>query len=179
VQIAGTDNAGQLALNSRYAFVYLAPVRFDLGFTGTTKKTRTTALSFQMGPTADQTAALIGQVREIDLQAAFSGSRSGAEYFQDQTGTIDDFAFPGFLQISLLDGRDLKIDDRDGNFFLGDYRPVRVYRARSKQGSRPRSLEADRVGADHIQINRLRQTNRFFQTRCDTSTRSVTLSIGM
>ena len=164
MQIAGADDTRQFALDPCDLFVYLPPIRFNLGFTGPPKKTAAAALSLQMGPATDEAAALIGKMGKVNLQTAFPGSRAGPKYFQNQTGTIDDLAVPRPFKITLLDRGNRKIDYRDGNFFFGDDRPVGFHRAWTQQSTRPRPLQTDDIGMYDVQINRLGQTNGLFQT---------------
>src|SRR3546814_3152110 len=61
-----------------------APVRFNLGFARSTKKAETAALSLQVSPTPHQPTCLIVEMRQFNLQPAFSGRGALTENFQDQ-----------------------------------------------------------------------------------------------
>src|SRR3546814_1002733 len=57
-----------------------SPVRFNLGFARSTKKAETAALSLQVSPTPHQPTCLIVEMRQFNLQPAFSGRGSSAEH---------------------------------------------------------------------------------------------------
>src|SRR3546814_11545181 len=61
-----------------------SPVRFNLGFARSTKKAETAALSLQVSPTPHQPTCLIVEMRQFNLQPAFSGRGALTENFQDQ-----------------------------------------------------------------------------------------------
>ena len=94
-----------------------AAVGFDLGFAGAAHETGTAPLALQMGPTSDQAASLVIQGRQFDLQPAFAGPGALAEDFQDQPGAVDDLALPSLFQVALLNRRQCRIDNGDGNLF--------------------------------------------------------------
>src|SRR5690348_1970958 len=66
-----------------------------------------------MRPGSDQAASLPGEVRQLDLQATLAGSRAFAEDLEDEGRTIKDLRGPRFLEVALLDRRELRIDDHD------------------------------------------------------------------
>src|SRR5271170_7962178 len=94
-------------------FADQAAIGFDLCFTRTTQEAEAAALAFQVGPASDETAALIGEMRKLDLQATFSSLRAFAEDFEDQRCAIKHFRAPRLFQIALLHGAQLRIDDND------------------------------------------------------------------
>ena len=102
VQLACPHDALQVAFEAGNAFADLPPVGFDLGFAWAAEKTEATALPFQMCPRANQTAALIGKRRQLDLQLAFPRARAGTEYFKNKRRAIDHLAIPGALEIALM-----------------------------------------------------------------------------
>ena len=95
----------EFVLEPRDAIADQAAVGFDLGFAGTAHEAEAAALAFQMGPRPHQAAALIVQMRKLDLQRAFLGLGAAAEDFQDQAGAVEHLGVPGLLQIALLDRR--------------------------------------------------------------------------
>src|SRR3546814_745820 len=66
-----------------------SPVRFNLGFARSTKKAETAALSLQVSPTPHQPTCLIVEMRQFNLQPAFSGRGALTENFQDQASAVD------------------------------------------------------------------------------------------
>ena len=93
MQAAGTAHLFQVAFQPADPLVDQATINFDLAFTRTTHETETAALPFQMGPASHQPGSLIGQRRQFHLQHPFMGTGTGAENFQNQTGTINDLGF--------------------------------------------------------------------------------------
>ena len=87
------------------------PVGFDLRFARTAEEAEAAALALQVGPASHEPAALIGQMREFDLQAAFPRLRALAEDFEDQRRAVEHLRAPRLFQIALLDGRKLRVDD--------------------------------------------------------------------
>ena len=73
VQLSRPHHGLQLPAQAHHPIVDQAPVRFDLGFTGAANGAQATTLAFEMGPGTNQTAALIGQLRQFDLQPPFLG----------------------------------------------------------------------------------------------------------
>ena len=55
-----------------------AAVDFQLGFAGAAQEAEAAALPLQVGPGPHQAAALIRQMGQLDLQAAFARARAGA-----------------------------------------------------------------------------------------------------
>ena len=108
---AGALHLLQLALDLDDAFADQAAVGFDLGFAGTAEEAEAAALAFQVGPASDQARALIGQMRELDLQPAFPRVRALAEDFQDQRRAVEHLGRPGLFQIALLHRRERRVDD--------------------------------------------------------------------
>ncbi len=110
MQATGALDGLELALDPPDALVDPAPVELDLAFARAAQEAEAAALPLQVGPGPDQARALIGQGRQLDLQAALLGLGAGAEDLEDQTGPVDDLAFPGALEITLLDRRQGGID---------------------------------------------------------------------
>ncbi len=118
---AGAAHGLELALQQRDAVGDEAAVDFELAFARAAEKAEAAALALEMGPGPHQPRALIGQRRQLDLQAALMRARPRAENFEDQAGAVDDLAFPGALEIALLHRADRGIDDDDGDRLeLGD-----------------------------------------------------------
>ncbi len=78
------------------------PVGFDLRFAGTAQKAEAASLPLKMGPAFDQAAALIGEMRKLDLQTPFARLRAFAEDFENERCPIQYLRVPRLLQIALL-----------------------------------------------------------------------------
>ncbi len=71
----------QLPAQPHQLFVNGTPVRFDLGFAGSTHKAKPAPLTFQMGPRPHKTGSLITQRRHFNLQNALTGPGPVTENF--------------------------------------------------------------------------------------------------
>ena len=64
-------------------------VKFNLSFTGAAQKSGAAALPFEMRPTANQPAALIGQMRQFYLKLPFAGLGSFSENLKNQRRPVN------------------------------------------------------------------------------------------
>jgi hypothetical protein len=67
VQAAGASHFLQLALEAGNAVADQATVRLDLRLAGAAEEAEATALTSEVGPGPDEAAALIFEVRQLDL----------------------------------------------------------------------------------------------------------------
>src|SRR5690606_1910830 len=111
VQVACTSNCLKLPLDARDAVLQQTTVGFDLGFTRAAHEAATATLAFQVSPTANETTALVFEMRKIDLKAAFLGAGAAAKDLQDETSAIKHLGLQLALQIALLNRRKLMIHD--------------------------------------------------------------------
>src|SRR6516164_8002774 len=123
-----------------------------------------------MRPGAHQTRALIGQRRQFDLQTALMGARPFAEYFEDQPGAVDDLGLPASFEIALLHRAQCGIDNDETDVVFADQHTEFFDGATAQKTARTRPADTGDLGADHIQTDRLREADRFFQASlCRTS----------
>ena len=159
-----TPSSSRLDLDD--ALADQAAVGLDLGFAGAAQKAEAAALALQMGPAPHQPRALIGQMRQLDLQPPFPGARAFAEDFQDQRGAVQHLGVPGLLQIALLHRRELGVDDDD--FRLERLAPRRRSPppCRCRSGWPASAAPAARCCAtDHVEADGGGQADRFGQAR--------------
>ena len=140
-------------------------MRLDLRFTRTTDRAETATLPLKVGPGPDQSAALIGQVRQLDLQTAFAGARPGAENLKDQSGSVDDLAMPGALEIALLNRRQRAVDNQQIDIVRR--RQIAQFRhlAGTEQGAGPGLDQRRRKRFRHLQANCDGKADGLSQTR--------------
>ena len=105
---------------ARDAVADQAAICFNLRFAGTTHEPEAAALALQMGPRSHQAAALIVQMRKLDLQRAFLGLGAATEDFEDQACAVEDLGIPGFLEVALLDRRQCAIHHHQFDFLSGN-----------------------------------------------------------
>ena len=73
-----------------------------------------------MGPGPHQPAALIVEVRKLDLKRAFLGLGAPAKDFKDQPGAVENLGIPGLFKIALLDRRQRAIHHHEIDLMPGD-----------------------------------------------------------
>src|SRR5690606_27480946 len=133
-----------------------APVDLELAFARPAEKAVAAALALEVGPGADQAGLLIGERGKLDLETPLMRAGARTENLEDQPGTVDDLAFPGFFEVSLLHRRDRGVDDGNLDPALGDERPDALDRPPSKKSGRPERREAHHLRMNHLEIDRAR-----------------------
>jgi hypothetical protein len=155
VQGAGAAHLLQLELQLDDSVGDLAPVEFDLGFTGTAGAAGSAALALQVGPGAHQPRALVFEPRQFDLQLALGGAGSAGEDLQDQAGAVHHLGFPGLFQVALLDRRQLVVDhDEVAAQLVGQVVDL-LDLALAEQGSGHGAAQIGQLGPDHKQVQGL------------------------
>src|SRR5690606_6849903 len=163
MQLAGIHHLLQLGLDPGDALADQTAVDFQLAFTGTAEETETAALALQVGPRPHQARALVIQMRQFDLQAAFPGAGAGAEYLEDQPGAVDYLGLQRTLQVALLHRRDGRIDDDHIDRVSGDVSRQLLDPARADQRGRPPAGDRTQLGMDDLEVDGARQPDRLFE----------------
>src|SRR5262249_43033863 len=138
-------------------------VSFDLGFARTSKEPGTAALAFQVGPRTHKAAALVIEMRKLDLQRAFLGARPLAEDLEDKASTVENLGVQHLLEIALLHRRERMIDDDKLRLRVGDDSRDFVKLAGADQGGWPRIRDHDDLAMDRLQIDRERKADCLFE----------------
>src|ERR1700712_4979897 len=108
-------------------------------------------------------------MREFDLQGAFPRPRPLAEDFEDQTGAIDHLRLERAFEIALLHRRESAIHDDEAYVFFLDVTRNLLDLALAEKRRWFDRRQVDFKRAAHIEIDRLREPNRLFQTRFGTA----------
>ena len=103
MQAAGLANLLEFLAQAAHTLADHSAVGFDLRLARTAEKTEATALAFEVSPATYEPALLIVQMRQLYLQAPFGGRSTLPEYFENQSGSIDDLARKLVFEITLLD----------------------------------------------------------------------------
>ncbi len=93
-----------------YSIGKQSAIQFQLRFTGSAQADAAAALALQMRPTAHQPAGHMLELRQLNLQLAFMGTRALGEDIENETGAIDYPALGQLLQIAFLDRRQGLVD---------------------------------------------------------------------
>ena len=126
VQGAAGAHAFQVVLDFLDAAGDAAAVGLELRFAGTAGADAA-AQPGHFGAPAGQPGQQVVELRQFHLQAAFAGSGPGSEDVEDELGAIDDLGIEGLLEVALLGGGQVVVEDDD----VDATRLVRPRRARS------------------------------------------------
>ena len=142
-----------------------AAVGLDLGLAGAAEKAEAAALAFEMGPGPHQPAALVIEMRELDLQRAFAGAGAPAENFEDQPGAVEHLGVPRLLQIALLHRGERAIHHHEAGLVGLDEAGELLDLAFADIGRGPELGERHQAGVDHLEIDRAGEPDRLFEAR--------------
>ena len=164
MQLAGANHLFERALDAHDALVDLTAVGFDLGLAGPADGAEPAALALEMGPAPDQPRTLIGEMGELDLEAALAGACALAEDLQDQAGAVDHLATPGALEVALLDRAERHIHADQPDLVVADALAEILDRAGAEIGRGPRPRHRHDVPDHDVEIDRARETDSLFKT---------------
>ena len=109
----------QLALQLQDLLLQHAAVGLDLGFARAAEKTAAAALTFEVGPAADQPALLVFEMRKFDLKRALLGAGACGRRFRGSTPVRSStLAFSAVSEIALLHRRQRMVDDDQLRFLV-------------------------------------------------------------
>ena len=151
---ARAAHALEVALDPHDALADQAAVDLDLRFAGAAQEAEAAALAFQVGPRPHQAAALVVEGGQFDLQPAFMRAGAGAEDLQDQSGAVDDLGLPGLLEVALLHGRQLVVDDDEADALLLHRGLQALDDALADQRGRGQPAQRRCFGQAHVEVDR-------------------------
>jgi hypothetical protein len=136
-----------------------------LRFAGAAHESKTAALALQMGPGAHQAAALIVEMRKLDLQRALLGLGAAAEDFQDQAGAVEHLGIPRLLEIALLDRRQRAVHHHQFDLVSGDEADDFLDLALAEIGRWPDLADRGDNGFRNGQVDRAREAFGLLEPR--------------
>ena len=137
MQATGASHLIQFALEPHDTVPDQPPVNFNLAFPWAPKEAEAPALAFQVRPGPNEPRALIFQMREFNLQAAFARAGPFAKNLQDQPGAINYLAAPGAFQIALLHGAERGIHNHHPHLLVMQRLLLHLHLTFTHQGGRP------------------------------------------
>ena len=165
MQRASAHHRFKFALDLQNFLLQQAAVSFDLGFARTAEEAATTALAFKVGPASDQSALLIIQMRQFDLQCTFLGAGTLTENFQNEPRTVDNLDVPFLFEIALLYRRQCVINnDQPDGLFINRFRNG-FHLSRAQERCRPRISDNRNFSMFDVEIDSPGKPDGFFQTR--------------
>src|SRR5712692_8824278 len=118
LDLAPAAELAELVLQNLYAVRDQAPVDLELRLAHSPEKAFASALPLQMRPAAHQPRRRVLELRKLHLELALVTLGALGEDVQDQTRAVDDRAAERLLQIALLRGRQVVIENRERGALL-------------------------------------------------------------
>ena len=132
-----------------------------------------------MGPGPHQSAALVVQMRQLDLQRAFLGLGAAAEDFQDQTCAVENLGIPRLLEIALLDRRQRAIHHHQFDVVARDQAGDLLDLALAEIGRRPDLADGCNQHVSDREVDGARKARRFLEPGLGIAHDIVRLRIGV
>ena len=173
VELAPLLDLVELRLDARDPLADQAAIDFELAFARPAEKAEAAALALQMCPAFHQPAALIGQMRQLDLERALLGVRPAAEDFQDQPGAVEHLGVPRLLQVALLHRRERAIGNHDAGFEAFHKASDLVDLAGAHVGRGPDLADRHNAGLHDVEIDGAGEPDRLLQARIRRDARSA------
>ena len=144
------------------AFKHATAIRLQLGFT-VASHANAALLSRKVSPKPGQSRQQMLELRQLDLQFAFPGSRPLREDVENQRGAIEHFAFEDLFQIAALGGRKLVIENHGVRLVRLAEGGELIGLAGSDKGGGKRSIETLRANADDVSAGGGCETSELLQ----------------
>ncbi len=103
----------ELPFDERDPLLRLAAVGLELGLTGTAQADATDSLPGEVRPHPSQPRQAVLELGKLDLQAPLMGLRAAGKDIEDQRGAVDDHDIELTLEVALLGGAKLAVDQDD------------------------------------------------------------------
>src|SRR4051812_12463988 len=158
---ANFAHAFQLTFEPRDSFLDAAAIYFELGF-ARSARADAAGLTRKVAPHSSEARQKILQLRELDLQTAFTASRSLSKNVEDELGAIEDLAREQVFKIATLSRRKFVVENHRSDVlvlkrFLDQFRlPF------ADVIGRRRLLKFLRDGIDDFRAGGIRQLGQFF-----------------
>ena len=108
-----------------------------------------------------QTGQHVIQLRQFHLQLAFAAPRMTGENIQNQLRAVDHPAFRGFLDVSLLHGREVAVEDDERRFVRRGFGANFIQLAAADERGGIRGIAHLKDGSGDLRARATRQFNEF------------------
>src|SRR5205823_12664399 len=163
----------EVALQPGNAFADQPSVDLELAFAWSAEKAKPAALALEVCPGAHQARPLIGQRRQLDLQAALMGAGALAENLQDQARPVNDLGLPVPFQIPLLHRAQRSVNDDEIDVGFADQLAEVFDSSAAQEAARARACNIGDFGPDYVETDCLGEPERLFQQRFPRAARCI------